>query len=126
MVAMGALFLFSAAVQWNDPDPVRWMAIYLAAASVELASAWRRLPWPIPLGVGAIAAAWAVVWAAGIDWGTVGPVFSRFGMMSPAVEEVREMTGLLLVVVGMAIVVVSRRTESGRAPEPVGAPTTRP
>jgi Transmembrane family 220, helix len=28
---MAVLFLFAAVVQYNDPDPVRWMAMYLAA-----------------------------------------------------------------------------------------------
>ena len=32
---MCALFLLSVVVQWNDPDPLRWMAIYGAAFVVS-------------------------------------------------------------------------------------------
>lgn len=32
-----ALFLFSAAVQWNDPDPLRWIFAYGVAAGISAA-----------------------------------------------------------------------------------------
>ncbi len=37
---MAALFALGAAVQWNDPDPWRWVLYYLALATLSLA-AWR-------------------------------------------------------------------------------------
>lgn len=43
---MVPLFLLAVAVQWNDPDPVRWMAIYGAAFGVCLVVALSR---PLPL-----------------------------------------------------------------------------
>jgi Transmembrane family 220, helix len=33
-VVAAALFTFAAAVQVNDPDPLLWMAVYVAAAVV--------------------------------------------------------------------------------------------
>jgi hypothetical protein len=33
-----ALFLFSAALQWNDPDPLAWMAAYGVAAGLSIGS----------------------------------------------------------------------------------------
>ena len=37
------LFAFGAVVQWNDPDPLRWMAAYAAVALLSAAAAWGRL-----------------------------------------------------------------------------------
>ena len=34
--AMGTLMVLSAAVQYNDPDPYPWIALYLAAAVTVL------------------------------------------------------------------------------------------
>ena len=43
---MAALFFFGAAVQYNDPDPVRWVAIYIAGAvACLLANNVRGLYW---------------------------------------------------------------------------------
>jgi len=56
---MAALFAFAAAVQYNDPDPLRWMAIYgLAMLACGLALAG-RLSWLPPALLGLIALIWA-------------------------------------------------------------------
>jgi len=41
---MTALFLVSVAVQWNDPDPAYWMAIYGVAALLAARAAQGQLP----------------------------------------------------------------------------------
>jgi hypothetical protein len=41
---MAALFVVSAAVQWNDPDPVYWIAIYGAAALLAARAAQGDVP----------------------------------------------------------------------------------
>jgi hypothetical protein len=41
---MAALFLVSAAVQWNDPDPVYWIAVYGAAAVLAARAAQGDVP----------------------------------------------------------------------------------
>jgi hypothetical protein len=56
---MAALFLFAAAVQYNDPDPLRWMAVYGLAALACVLSLARRLPRVVPVLVGLGAVAWA-------------------------------------------------------------------
>ena len=58
-VIFAGIFLLSAAVQLNDPDPWRWVAIYGAAAGVGLGG-WRVRG--VAAGVGLV----AVIWAAAI------------------------------------------------------------
>ena len=52
---MAVLFAFAAAVQCNDPDPLRWMAMYgLAMLACGLALAG-RLPRLLPALAGLVA-----------------------------------------------------------------------
>jgi hypothetical protein len=101
---MTVVFLCAVAVQYNDPDPGRWMAIYgLAALACGLSLA-DRLPRPAPILIGLA----ALIWAATIAPGVVGRVsvndlFESFTMKSQSVEEAREMGGLLIVTGWMAL-----------------------
>jgi hypothetical protein len=96
---MAALFLFAALLQYNDPDPARWMAIYAAAMFVSGYAAWRgSVPSWAPLAVALIALIW------GLDWSTDVPgletythMFDSWEMKNAAVEEARETGGLLIV-----------------------------
>ena len=98
------MFLFSVIVQINDPDPVRWMAIYGAAAVSCLLSLTGRLPWWFAVITGVI----ALAWAATIMPRVIGQVpfidmFAEFEMKDIGVEESREMYGLLLIGGWMAL-----------------------
>ena len=105
---MALLFAFAAAVQFNDPDPIRWIAVYGAAFVLSLAVALgRRVPLVVTIAVGLVALTWAAVIAFG------GPAASEYGRMfdawemkSPSVEEAREASGLILVAAWMAVLVV--------------------
>src|SRR5262245_11123581 len=57
---MAALLLVCVVLQYNDPDPIRWMAIYGAGASTSALLPSRRFA-VVVLGyiVGAVAMAWA-------------------------------------------------------------------
>ena len=84
---LAAVFLYAAAVQYNDPDPVRWTAFYGVAALVSLFSGFRPLPPIIPL---------VLAVAAGIGAAVVAPtVWADLKMTGT--EEERELAGLLLV-----------------------------
>ena len=109
---MALLFLFAAAVQYNDPDPLQWMAIYAAAAVLSGLAAWRItiFPWLAPALVGLI----ALLWAASIAPRALGKVplsemFRSWEMKSPVVEENREMFGLLIVTAWMVVLTLARR-----------------
>src|SRR5262245_30552355 len=105
---MSVLFAFAAAVQFNDPDPIRWIAIYSAACALSLlVFVNRRLVPAVPLAVFVV----ALGWAAAIAFG--GPAASEYGhmfdsweMKSPSVEEAREASGLLIVAVWMGVLFV--------------------
>ena len=101
-------FVFSVIVQFNDPDPLLWATIYTLAAIVCGLELWRRTP---PLLPTAIAIA-AVAWAATLAPGVIGEVpfrsmFAEFEMANIAVEESREMYGLLLIAMWMIAVAVA-------------------
>jgi len=102
---MAVLFAFSALVQFNDPDPWLWAGIYLLAALVCLLSARRNLWWPLASAV-SIA---ALIWAWTIAPRVVGIVpftdmFGAFEMKDIAIEESREMYGLIFVGIWTGIV----------------------
>jgi hypothetical protein len=98
-----ALFGFSAAVQVNDPDPGRWLAIYLSAAAVAATAAARgSVPWLAPLTVAAISLVWGIVLAAGGPGLDLYPsMFDAWEMKSAPIEEAREASGLFIVATWM-------------------------
>jgi hypothetical protein len=103
-------FVFSAAVQVNDPDPVGWMAVYGAAAVVCALELKRRVRPLFP----ALLAATALTWSATIAPRVLGKVrfgemFAEFEMRNAGVEESREMYGLLIVALWMFVIVVAAR-----------------
>ena len=108
---MSLLFAFAAAVQLNDPDPIRWMAMYGAACALSLGVLFRRRTMP----VAALAVlASAIVWAALIAFGgpaasDYGHMFAAWEMKSPSVEEAREASGLLIVAVWMIVLLIRAR-----------------
>ena len=110
---MAVLFAFAAAVQYNDPDPLQWMAMYgLAMLACGLARAGR-----LPRLLTALAGLGALVWAGTLAPGVVervslGELFQSYGMLSTAVEEGREMGGLLIVAAWMGVLTLVR---AGRA-----------
>jgi hypothetical protein len=101
--AATALFGFAAAVQFNDPDPIRWMAIYGSAAMVSTAAArWGFVPWAIPLTVAAIGGVWGIVIAARGPTQDFRSMFEAWEMKSATVEEAREASGLFIIATWMA------------------------
>jgi hypothetical protein len=120
-VAAG-LFVFAAVVQYNDPDPLQWAAIYLSAAAASTLYLFGRLRWQIPVIIGLIALTWASVIAARIKGGIdFSRLFESWEMASPSVEQGRETIGLLTVAFWMAFLAVavlierrSRRKASAR------------
>lgn len=108
--AVGLLFLAAAALQWNDPDPLRWVVVYAAASIVCFAApAWKHA-WVVAAAVGCTCAAWAMALLPG-----TAPDFKPAHLLSgmkagtPSIEQGREILGLAVVATWMAIVAISRR-----------------
>ena len=116
---MAAAFALSVAVQYNDPDPLRWMAIYGAACAVAVWAALRprRYPWWAAAAVAIAAFLWAAGWmrqVTGRVW--IPELFASWEMKNARVEVEREVGGLLIVAVWMtitALIAVLRRPRPG-------------
>src|SRR5262245_45026809 len=125
---MAAAFALSVAVQYNDPDPLVWMAIYGAAMIVAIWAARRpgSYPWWVPAAVGVV----ALVWATRLMPQVMGRVripelFASWEMKNARVEVAREDGGLLIVAAWMAIttlVALRRRRKPAAVPGVPGVP----
>jgi membrane-bound ClpP family serine protease len=51
-IIFGILFLVSAGLQYNDPDPLVWMLIWGLAGLIALASGFNKVSFAIPLVTG--------------------------------------------------------------------------
>lgn len=96
------LFAASAALQYNDPDPVGWALLYLGAMALAVA-AFRGFRWsrPLAFGLAAVCAVWMVTLAPGMGAfiGRGDPALLAATMQAgdPVIEEAREFLGLGIV-----------------------------
>jgi Transmembrane family 220, helix len=102
-------FLMSAAAQYNDPDALAWIAIYLAASWMCLVQFRKRQPRWLPPTLLAI----CLIWIGTLLPNIVGQVslqeiMASISMKTKAVEEAREIGGLTIVATWAAILVVRR------------------
>lgn len=102
---MALLFAGGVVVQINDPDPLRWVAMYAAALAVSVLRARRvTVPMAVPLVVGVVALVWGLTVTAGRpEFEDYRHMFGAWEMKSVAVEEAREATGLFLIAFWMAV-----------------------
>jgi hypothetical protein len=105
---MAGLFVWAAALQYNDPEPVRWIAIYLTTAIATILYIVGRLRWQVSAIIALIALIWAGMLVPRV-WGrvTFSQLFESWQMANPAVVEGREMYGLLIAGCWMALVTVA-------------------
>ena len=112
---MTAAFLLSVALQFNDPDPIQWMAIYGAAAAACIVSLRGKLRWQFPVLVGAVALVWAIALGpSALGRTTFGEMTASMQMVNLEVEEAREMLGLLIVFVWMAVLTIASRRSASK------------
>tara|TARA_B100001964_G_scaffold136706_1_gene150884 strand:+ start:387 stop:791 length:405 start_codon:yes stop_codon:yes gene_type:complete len=94
---MGMFLVFSALVQYNDPDPYSWLVLYLAAAGVSFAALWFPDLWKLPAVVAVGAFVWAATLVPTVTQTSFPDLFQSWEMMSGEMEEGREFLGLLSV-----------------------------
>lgn len=92
---MAALLALSASLQYNDPDPLRWILIYGAGAIVSAALPHKREAWTVGLLIGLGASVWALVLTLQV-WGVIEPadLWRKMSEKGGAVEVGREAGGL--------------------------------
>jgi len=99
-----ATFILSAAVQYNDPDPIRWIVIYLAATFAAAAPPGSRIGFFLAAVSGIAATIWALMVlpeAAAVT--SMGDVVASMSPDRPETEAAREFGGLMLIVVWSVI-----------------------
>jgi len=103
-IIFGLLFLLGAAVQYNDPDPLSWVSVYLAASIASFVHAVGGLPRAVPAVVGVCALAWAATLAPDVlSRGEFINMFGAWEMANTGVEEAREFWGLIVIAGWMAV-----------------------
>jgi hypothetical protein len=100
-------FVFGVIVQYNDPDPVRWMALYGAAAVACGLYAAGRKQWIVPAVVLLVAVVWAATLApAALGKVGFGELFEAFEMKDERVEIGREFGGLAIIAAWMLVLTI--------------------
>ncbi len=96
------LFLCGALVQYNDPDPLRWIAMYLSAMGACLAAGRFARSWLLCVLVALAALAWAGLIISGMPtWVPPAQMFEPMETKGGAVEMARESWGLGIIAVIM-------------------------
>lgn len=107
-LVFAALFAISAGLQYNDPDPVGWALLYLAAAALA-AGSFRGLPLRVPaLALTVVCAVWMAFLAPGmgafITRGDPALLAATMQAGDPVIEQAREFLGLGIVLLyGLAV-----------------------
>ena len=94
---MAAYFAMCVGLQYNDPDPIRWMLIYGAAMVISIALPLRPRVVPAGYVTALISAVWGAYLVYGI-WGlvTLSDIPKKMSEKGGAVEEEREAGGLII------------------------------
>ena len=102
-VVFGGVFLLGALVQYNDPDPWRWVAIYLAAAAACFCFDRFARAWVLAAVIGAIALVWSLTLTGVIGDVGVGELFQPMEPQGGPIETGRELGGLWIIAAWMAV-----------------------
>ena len=101
-----AMFFAMAGLQFNDPDPVYWVAVYGGAALVALSKALGRYSefWAA-VTIGGVVA--GLIFAVPgvlnfVDFGSIDELFGDMTASKPYVESTREFAALMIVLIVLA------------------------
>jgi hypothetical protein len=115
-VVFAAVFLISAAIQLNDPDPLRWIVLYVAAAIACFASGRVRHGWVLAAAVAGVSLVWAATLSPILPEIRVDDLARTMKAENPRIELSREILGLFIVFAWMTTVVVVTRRASPPSP----------
>ena len=94
---VAAMFLVSAALQLNDPDPAAWTLLYAAAAGACLVAGRLIWAWALAAAVALVSFFWAGTLLPVLHEMVFSDLFKAMKAETPVIEESRELLGLLLV-----------------------------
>ena len=103
--AIFILFLTFAAVQYNDPDPVRWIAVYAFVALVYGMAVFGKFNKLVTWAGLAFIVFWMGIWVPEfLNWIKIGSpnIAGQMKAETPYVEFTREFLGLLLAGLALA------------------------
>ena len=108
----------SALLQWNDPDPLVWIAVYASAAATAGAAVFGQPRRLIPAGLALVCAVWMVTLLSGlldfVGHGDLGRLTESMHADAPDIEQAREFLGLALIVL-YAIVELASTSRAQRS-----------
>ncbi len=111
---VAGLFLISAALQFNDPDPWRWALVYLAASVTCLLARRGDRGWWLAVLVGVVALGWAATLSPILPEMRLGDLAGSMKAENPRIEQSRELLGLAMICGWMVVLVATaRRPEAG-------------
>lgn len=114
-LVFAALCMVAAALQYNDPDPVRWIALYVAAAAATIAALHSPAGWRAATLVAVVAAVWsAFLWSHVLGGVAATDLWRKMSEQGGLVEEYREAGGLTLVAAWLALMSLAGRHASLR------------
>lgn len=113
---LAAVFLLFAIVQYNDPDPWLWVALYGFVAGVAAFAAFGKYhSWLVAIGL-----ALSIVWLASLtpgllEWIQMGMpnIASAMKAETPYIENTREFLGVFLCVLVLFFQYIQARKKSG-------------
>ena len=116
-------FLLAALLQYNDPDPIRWVAIYIAAATLCKLQHFNQITPIFPVLLLIICLAWIGMLVPSLTQGVAWTdILDSLAMKTKAVEEAREIGGLVLVASWSAVIAINS-VLSGRKPGAAAEPS---
>ena len=116
-------FLLAALLQYNDPDPIRWVAIYIAAATLCKLQHFKQITPIFPVLLVIICLAWIGMLVPSLTQGVAWTdILDSLAMKTKAVEEAREIGGLVLVASWSAVIAINS-VLSGRKPGAAAEPS---
>jgi hypothetical protein len=105
------IYLLCAAVQYNDPDVLPWALLYLCAAGMCIVQLRKKQPRWLPPMLLIVSLLWmGSLLPEVVGQTSLAEVFASISMQTRAVEEAREIGGLILVALWAGVLSFRRRS----------------
>lgn len=99
-IVLAVIFILFAAVQFNDPDPFLWVAIYGLVAAVSAFAAWQKYNRPALIFLMVVCIGGSIYYFPGLielfSDHEIGDLTKTMKAEKPFIEKSRESLGLLL------------------------------